>query len=206
MLEARETIDLDAPLVDVWSYVSDIGNWARNMPGYQSFELIDERESLWTLKVGLGALVRTVGLRVEITEWDEPDHVAFRLRGITDPVEGHGTYDARAADDSETAVDVTLRLSGTGPMANAMEGMARPVIPRIVSGLTEAIKRDVESAVGAADAAQARDSAELAPATQAQGDEQGLRPNSRKKSRFPLNVVCAGLVAAAWAWRRRRRH
>jgi carbon monoxide dehydrogenase subunit G len=143
VLETQQTFTIDAPIEEVWAYVCDISNWATSMPGYQSFEEVDERNSKWVIKVALGALTRTVLLDVQITEWREPDRVAFSLRGENDPVEGDGTFAAIAAD-GVTDITFVLAISGNGPMAATMEAMSRPVVPRMASAIGESLKRAIE--------------------------------------------------------------
>ncbi|WP_300014668.1 SRPBCC family protein [Pseudonocardia sp.] len=144
MLATEQPFAVDASLEQVWAYVGDMANWAGNLPGYQSFEVLDETDSLWTLKVALGALVRTVRLRIHITEWRAPDHVAFTLTGVGDPIEGQGSFDARPSGDARSEVLLTLAVAGNGQMAGVMESMARPVLPRLGKGLAEALRAEIE--------------------------------------------------------------
>lgn len=144
MIETEHRFSIDVSIDEVWAYVRDIGNWAASMPGYQSFELVDELRSKWVLKVAMGALTRTVRLNVEIIEQREPDHIAFQLQGENDPVVGTGSFHA-AADASATAVAFTLAITGSGPMAGTMEAMSRPIVPRMARQVGEALKTAIES-------------------------------------------------------------
>ena len=121
------------------------------MPGYQSFEAVDELHSKWVLKVALGALTRTVPLEVTITDRRKPDHISFTLRGESDPVDGQGAFTASATGARQTSVVVTLAISGNGPMAATMEAMSRPVVPRMTRVLSEALKTAIESSAVAPD-------------------------------------------------------
>jgi carbon monoxide dehydrogenase subunit G len=140
---------VDAEIGDVWAYVSDIGNWAASMPGYQSFEAIDDRHSNWILKVALGALTKTIGLQVTITEQREPEYISFTLKGKTEPVDGQGTFAASATASNQTSVVVTLSITGTGPMAGTMEAMSRPVVPRMTRAVSKSLKDAIELSTGA---------------------------------------------------------
>ena len=151
MLEQRDSMLVSAPLDRVWRYLSNMGNWASNMPGYRSFETISERESLWILKIGFGALVRTVKVRVQIELWREPDHVAFRYTLDKDPVDGEGFYLARAETDGATAVELALTVNGQGKMAPAWEALGRPILPRLLQGFTRTLKGNIEELPATAD-------------------------------------------------------
>ena len=144
MLEQRDSMLVSAPMDRVWRYLSDMGNWASNMPGYRSFETISERESLWILKIGFGALVRTVTVRVQIELWREPDHVAFRYMLDKDPVDGEGYYLARAETDGETTVELALTVNGQGSMAPACEALVRPILPKLLQGFSRTLKGSIE--------------------------------------------------------------
>jgi len=144
VIEHRQPIAIDAPNTQVWTYVSDMANWAANMPGYKAFEVLSEKESLWTLKVGVGALNRTVKVRVFITAWDEPDHVAFTFKLDNDPVDGDGAYRAQVRPDGGTDVDIGFRINGQGPMAAAWEAMMRPILPKMTNGFGDTLKARIE--------------------------------------------------------------
>ena len=46
----------------------------------------------WTLKVGVGGLVRTVKVQVHVDQWDGPERVLFSYKLEGDPVQGGGSY------------------------------------------------------------------------------------------------------------------
>ena len=82
---------------------------------------------------------------VHITDWDEPERVAFDLKSETDPVNGDGwlrRLPSRATD--ETSVELRLRIDSTGPMAGMMESMAKPVLARMQKSFAKSITEDIE--------------------------------------------------------------
>lgn len=155
MLEVHRDLIVDAQIEDVWAYVSNIRNWAGSMPGYQSFEEIDDRHSRWELKVSLGALTRAVGLGVEIGERREPDHVDFMLHGERDPIDGRGSFDARVSVGG-TEVEIKLQIQGRGPMAATMEAMSGRVLSRMADGIVAALLAAVSCPGQALDASNER--------------------------------------------------
>lgn len=144
MIEQRVSIVIETPCAQVWKYVSDMANWASSMPGYRSFEVLSERESLWTLKIGFGALVRTVKVRVHIELWREPHHVAFTYKLDGDPVDGDGCYSASVGENGNTSVELAIRINGQGRMAPAWEAMSRPVLPKMIKGFADRLKTKIE--------------------------------------------------------------
>ena len=75
----------------VWEFVKDMNNWAPFLTGYQKHQIIDETDSIWTLKGDVGILSRVVEFRAHITEWSGPERVSFTLTGLNEAVEGGGT-------------------------------------------------------------------------------------------------------------------
>ena len=48
------TTTMGAPRLEVWEFVRDIDNWAPFTRGYQSHELLNDRESLWVVRGDYG--------------------------------------------------------------------------------------------------------------------------------------------------------
>src|SRR5215470_3914927 len=90
MPEVEYTTQMRLPVSDVWAFVSDMNNWAPFLMGYQKHEIVDDADSIWTLKGDVGILSRVVELRAHVTEWAAPDRVSFTLTGINEPVDGGG--------------------------------------------------------------------------------------------------------------------
>jgi carbon monoxide dehydrogenase subunit G len=126
--------------------VTNIRNWAELMPGLQSCDIVGDDDSHWVLKVGVGALVRTVKVNVHVDRWDGPERVLFTFRLQGDPVAGGGSY--VAAPTSGSAVDMTLslRVEGTGPMAPMWEAMAGPLLPKFALAFAQQLAEGIEQA------------------------------------------------------------
>lgn len=148
MIETTQGVDVAAPVRATWDYARDVERWARIMPGYQSCEIVDADTSIWVLKVGVGALVRTVNVEVDVTRWAGPDEVdfTFKLRG--DPVTGQGTYRAQAIQVDATRLELHVEVCGSGPLAPMWEAMGRPVLPRFARSFAEELKARIEAAQG----------------------------------------------------------
>lgn len=146
MIETEQTIAIDAPIADVWSYANDIKAWAKLMPGLQDCEIVDENDSHWTLKVGVGALVRTVKVFVHVDRWAGPDEVDFTYSLQGDPVNGGGVYRARSIGPDQTEITLGVRVVGEGPMAPMWEAMGKPLLPKFARAFAEQFKAEVEQA------------------------------------------------------------
>ncbi len=87
-VEYATTMSLSRPLI--WDFVKDMNNWAPFVTGYQKHEIIDDTDSIWTLKGDVGILSREVKLRAHITEWIDEQRVTFTLTGLNEKVDGGG--------------------------------------------------------------------------------------------------------------------
>lgn len=147
MIETEQSIVIDAPIEAVWLYANDIQAWATLMPGLQSCDILNDDDSRWTLKVGVGALVRTVNVSVHVDRWAGPGEVDFTYRLTNDPVEGGGTYRARRLGPGQTEIALGVRVVGTGPMAPMWEAMGKPLLPKFAQAFAEQFKAEVEQAM-----------------------------------------------------------
>lgn len=144
MIETEQTVVIDAAIAEVWDYVADIQRWAALMPGMRECEVIDANDSKWTLKVGVGGLVRTVKVNVHVDQWDGPGRVLFSYKLDGDPVEGGGTYTAKPLGAGQTEVALQVRVVGGGPMAPMWEAMGKPLLPQLAKGFAGQLKAEIE--------------------------------------------------------------
>jgi carbon monoxide dehydrogenase subunit G len=147
MIQSEQSIGIDAAIEAVWGYTSDMCRWAAFMPGCRSYESVDDRHSRWTLKVGVGALVRTVRILVHIDEWEGPERVLFSFTLEGDPVKGNGSYVASRRSPHNTYLMLTLHVEGAGPMAPIWEAMSRPLLPTLLRSFCEKLKSEIELSV-----------------------------------------------------------
>lgn len=146
MIETTQGTVIAAPIGAVWEHVSNISVWAPLMPGMQTVEMIDADHSRWVLKVGVGGLVRTVKVDVTVDRWAGPGEVDFTYALTSDPVRGSGTYRAVAQGAGETAIELHVKVEGSGPMAPMWETMGRPVLPQLAKAFASALKTQIEAA------------------------------------------------------------
>ena len=163
MIVAEQSVAIAAPLNEVWGYTGDIRRWAHLMPGLVAFELVSDDDSRWTLKVGAGALVRTVKVAVHVDQWAGPDRADFSYRLENDPVEGGGSYTARALGAEATEITLAVRVAGKGPPAPLWEAMGKPLLPSFLQAFAEQLKGEIELAYAPTAAGSAAVAAEQRP-------------------------------------------
>lgn len=147
MIDARESIEINASIDTVWDYIKDIRRWAVLFPGCRACTVIDEHDSKWTLKVGAGGLVRTVNVLVHVDLWAGPERVNFSFKLDGDPVEGGGSYCAVGRSDNTTEASLCVRVQGSGAMAPMWEAVSKPLLPTLAKSFAAKLKAEIEKAI-----------------------------------------------------------
>jgi carbon monoxide dehydrogenase subunit G len=151
MPEVAYTTAMRLPLGTVWTFVSDMNNWAPFLTGYQKHEVLDATDSLWTLKGEVGILSRRVELRAHVTEWVEPEKVSFTLTGVNEAIDGGGSLVLRRAsatvekDPAPAAPRAGWLRRLFGSLARllfrlAHRGSPTPELPASTSGSGESVE------------------------------------------------------------------
>ncbi len=162
MPDISYTTTMGAPRAKVWDFVRDMNNWAPFTRGYLSHEIINEKESLWTVKGDLGPISRITKVHFTITEWIEGERVAFTVKGLNEPLTGGGAIlltDAESGARTQIRGDATIEFGGSlGPVVNHL------MLPFIESGADELVVRIVKAVTGEEVARQKRSSIALGAA------------------------------------------
>jgi carbon monoxide dehydrogenase subunit G len=147
MIDATQSIEINASIDTVWEYIKDIRRWAVLFPGCRECTVIDEHDSKWTLKVGAGGLVRTVNVLVHVDLWAGPERVNFSFKLEGDPVEGGGSYCAVSRSDNTTEASLSVRVQGSGAMAPMWEAVSKPLLPTLAKSFASKLKAEIEKAI-----------------------------------------------------------
>ncbi len=123
----------------IWDFVKDMNNWAPLVPGYIDHEIINENESTWAFKGDLGFMKKTVKLKVDVKEWNEPSGVIFDLTGMSDNFKGGGYFKAEAVNDTETIMIGNLDITAGGMMGPMINQILMKFVPQTAQDLTDAI-------------------------------------------------------------------
>lgn len=96
------TTHVEIPLDVISDFIKDFSNWAPMVKGYQSHEMVDDKEAIWTIRGEFGPFSRLTKFHTSITEWVEKEQVAFELKGLNEPVTGYDVVQlaVRAAGNS----------------------------------------------------------------------------------------------------------
>jgi carbon monoxide dehydrogenase subunit G len=115
MIEIDYTVEIAAPIDEVWTYLWNIPNWAHLMIGFQTVKVVDERHSLWTLKGDVGMLSREVDLEVIIDDWEPRSFLNFTVNGLTEQIAGNGTFRIGEAPGASASAPAGHGASASAP-------------------------------------------------------------------------------------------
>src|SRR5690625_4232566 len=137
MPAGTHSVELDISIDQIWEFVSDMDKWAPLVPGYIEHEIINDRESTWTFKGDIGIMQKTVSLKIDITEWDEPTRVSFDLTGLNENFSGDGYFLAEEISDNKTKVTANLDITAGGMMGPMINTILKNFVPKTAKELTE---------------------------------------------------------------------
>ena len=145
MPEITYATTMAAPRATVWEFVRDMNNWAPLTRGYKEHEILNDRESIWTVKGDLGPISRITKFHVTITEWIEGEKVSFTVKGLNEPITGQGAISISDGEAASTAIqgNATIEMGGTlGPVVNHL------IVPFVEEGADELVTKIVIAVTG----------------------------------------------------------
>lgn len=149
MIETEKSVQIRTSIESVWDYVKDMERWADSFPGCRECTVIDENRSRWTIKVGVGGLVKTVNVKVNVDNWSGPDRVDFSYELEAEPVVGSGSYSA-VSNGAATDIRLHVVVKGSGQMAPMWEAMCKPLLPELAQTFGDELKYEIETIAGVA--------------------------------------------------------
>ncbi|MDQ0228958.1 CoxG family protein [Metabacillus malikii] len=138
-------VQVDLPIETIWSFIENMNNWAPLVPGYINHQMLNEKESTWVFKTDLGMIKKKVELKVEITSWNEPEKVTFKLTGLNEKMSGNGYFEAIAVDERHTAMTGYLEIVPEGAMAKLIESRLKKNLEEMTKEMTDQIISHIKS-------------------------------------------------------------
>lgn len=132
-------VEVDLPIQSIWSFVSDMNNWAPLLPGYIEHEILNDRESTWKFKSDLGIIKKKIHLKVDITSWVEPTEVTFELVGINEKITGKGYFKAKEITGKKSMMTGYLDITFEGKVAKVINSKLKKNLTDMTKELTESI-------------------------------------------------------------------
>ncbi len=197
-IEIQETFEVQAPIDEVWRFISTPNQVVGCLPGASLTEEVDERNFKGKVKVKLGAVTAAYKGKVEFKEVDADNHKLVMAGKGKDPSGGTAKAEivvqlaATANGGTEMSTDAAIDL--TGKVMQVGGGMIKGVSHQLFQQFAKTAKERLEAAApgGAADASSA--GGEGAASSTAQSLAPASEDNELKVLPLLFNTLKAAIV------------
>lgn len=131
--------EVSIPIKSVWSFISDMEEWAPLVPGHVAHERLNSKQSIWEFRGDIGFIQRTVRLQVDITQLQEPEQISFRITGLNENITGNGYFKAEKLLGSNTQITGYLHMTAQGMVGRMINPILKSRLPKATKQLTEAV-------------------------------------------------------------------
>lgn len=114
MIGGEHTVQVACTPGQLWDFMEHFPHWATYVVGYESFRVIDDTTSAWTLRGDVGILSREVEIEVTVTSWDAGRSAMFALEGVTERLSGTGSFEVFAEAPDQGQSDPTFPPTEVG--------------------------------------------------------------------------------------------
>lgn len=158
-MRIEQSVEVDAPVKQVWEFVSDVPRVAPCMPGAKLTKVVDDRTYEGTVVVKLGPIRMTYKGTVVVEDMDDASHSA-KMSASGRDVKGAGTARAQVearlepVSDQVTRIQVASDVQLTGKVASFGRGAVQDVANRLFGQFAECLRDTLhaEPAAGTGDA------------------------------------------------------
>ncbi|WP_152655329.1 SRPBCC family protein [Oceanobacillus sp. CFH 90083] len=133
MLKADYSMNINLPQSNVWNYLEDWSNWAKQVPGYQTHRNVSTMDSIWELHGKAGNITKDVKLYVKIIDMTAPATVQFRVRDSENKCLGAGCFELTPLSSRSSTLTCLLELELKGLAGK----MSAPLISSFLPALLE---------------------------------------------------------------------
>jgi len=114
------------------NFIHNKEEWAVLIPGYLHHELLNEKDMIWVFQGDFGIIQKAVKVELRL-KTSEPHQVLFDLVGLSDPINGDGSFEIKQHQDESFQIIGSLTMKASGFLA----GMMNPVLEKFVPQLVE---------------------------------------------------------------------
>jgi uncharacterized membrane protein len=136
------TFIVKLPLKFVWSFMTDRREVGCLFPGCKGVKLLNDIDSIWTIKMSLGPFSRTIEMQAHTTEMVEYERMAWTATHEHLITSGDVTF--RKVSDDETEVTYHLEGHVTGNFSFLQDIVVAEKLGEVTRGFMKAIKERLE--------------------------------------------------------------
>ena len=136
------TFTVKLPIKSVWSFMIDRKEVGCLFPGCKGVEILNDLDSIWTIRMSLGPFTRTIEMTAHTTEMLENERLAWTATHEHLITSGLTTF--RKVSDNET--EITYRLEGhvNGHFSFLQDMVVSEKLGEVTRGFMKAIKERLE--------------------------------------------------------------
>ena len=146
-MPTREVIfSVKLPIKSVWSFMIDRKEVGCLFPGCKGVTILDDMDSLWTIKMSLGPFSRTIEMHAHTTEMIEQQRLAWTATHEHLITSGIVTF--RKVSEEETEITYHLEGHVTGHFTFLQDIVVAEKLGEVTRGFMKAIKERLEYDAG----------------------------------------------------------
>ena len=130
------------PIRSVWSFMIDRREVGCLFPGCKGVKILNDLDSIWTIKMSLGPFTRTIEMQAHTTELDEHKRMAWTA--THEHLLTSGTVTFRKISEDETEVTYHLEGHVNGHFSFLQDMVVAEKLGEVTRGFMKAIKERLE--------------------------------------------------------------
>ena len=131
-----------APVERVWSFLSDLREVGRCVPGVERIRVLDGTHAEWDLAVKIGPLSQKITMTTETLE--QVPLQRGRFRGQAEDLDMTGTIELSPAENG-TKVAYRVTVNARGPLARVMDNFIRTRLKSQTEAFAAKVKQSLEA-------------------------------------------------------------
>ncbi len=136
MATGQYSKDIEVEKERLESFILNKERWAVLIPGYLHHELLNENDMIWVFQGDFGVIQKAVKVKLTQTK-SEVHQVLFDLEGLSDPINGDGSFEIKQNPDGSFLLIGNLSMKASGFLAGIMNPILDNFVPRLVEQLVE---------------------------------------------------------------------
>jgi len=134
------------PIEYVWSFMTDRREVGCLFPGCKGVKIINDLDSVWTVRFSLGPFTRTLEMKTHTTEIKEMEKLSWVASG--EHIKASGSVALSTSSKEET--EITYRIEGhvTGHFSFLQDIVVAEQLGEVARGFVKNIKERLEDASG----------------------------------------------------------
>jgi carbon monoxide dehydrogenase subunit G len=143
--EGQQTIN--APIANVWAFLTDPQRVAGCTPGFSSMEVISPEHLKPTVAVGVGAVKAKFTLDVTLEELRPPNHAVAAAKGMAagSAAELRGAMDLAEASPSTTDMKWNVDVNVMGTLANVGARLLESTAQKMMTKFFGCVREKLET-------------------------------------------------------------